>query len=401
MQNAIKPQKNWVIPAILIGCSGVSILSTDLYTPSLPHLPELLNSDPKTVQLTMSLNVLAYAVAQLFHGPLSDRVGHRKLLTIGMLGFLVASIGCALAISVEGLLAGRVIQGFFGSVPSVVVILVIRSLYSREGSIQLMSIYGMMVGLMPAVGPLIGGYVFIWMGWQMNFYLLAFLAALMCVLVWKFLPDTGYPDPNALKFKKVASGYGKLLVNAGYLRYLFIMSCGVGALFTYVTAGAFVIIERLQVPTEGFGLVHGTVVIAYMAGSLGVGRFAKRMDGDRLLSYGNKICIISAFALILPAYNGIENLYVLTGGLMLYAFGMGFLFATGPICAMDAAGDGQRSSASALMGACQMGAGALGGLLVGSLYDGSSLPMINVMAGFIFLGAFGYLGFGLYVKTKG
>ena len=159
--------------------------------------------------------------------------------------------------------------------------------------------------------------------------------------------------------------------------------------------------DRLNVAPERFGLATGVVVIAYMLGSMGVGRLAKFIDGSRILSAGGLICVLSAIALIVPVYAGIEDLYVLIGGLMLYAFGMGFLFATGPVCAMDAAGDGQRSSASALLGSCQMAAGALGGLFVGFFYDGSATPMVTVMGSFIAIGCVCYLTLGWIAKIKG
>ncbi|MTI08367.1 multidrug effflux MFS transporter [Curvivirga aplysinae] len=390
-----KSQARWLIPAVLIGSSGVSILSTDLYTPSLPHLPDLLDSDPKTVQLTMSLNILAYSIAQLVHGPLSDRIGHRKLLAGALISFCFVSIGCALAWSVEALIAGRVLQGFFGSVPSVVVILVIRSLYSREESIQLMSIYGVVIGLVPAVGPIIGGYIFVWLGWQANFYALAGMAVVMCFFVWKILPDTGYPDPNALKFRKIASGYGQLMVNLSFWRYAILMICVTGSLYTYLTAGTFVVIQRLGVATENFGYFHGIVVVAYMVGSLGVGRLAKRIDSHLLVSTGCVIALVSGGLLFIPVMIGVEDLYVLAAGMMLFGMGIGFVFATGPVFIMEAAGDGQRSSASALSGSMQMAGGAFGGLIVGMMYDGTALPMVTVMGGILSFGCIAYfiLGF--------
>ena len=162
---------------MLVACTGVSILSTDLYTPSLPHLPELLASDAPTVQLTLSLNLAAYAVAQLAHGPLADRFGRRRLLIVGMTGFVIASLLCAAVVDVTGLIAGRVLQGLFSSIPSVVVTLMIRELYERERTVQVMGFHGMAVGVVPTLGPLLGGYIFLWFGWRANFLALAVVAA--------------------------------------------------------------------------------------------------------------------------------------------------------------------------------------------------------------------------------
>ncbi|MDX1514650.1 MAG: MFS transporter, partial [Gammaproteobacteria bacterium] len=150
----------------LLACTSISILSTGLYTPSLPHLAGLLSTDPGTVQLTMSLNLLAFSIAQLAHGPLSDRFGRRRLLLIGLGCYAAASLVCALAGSIGGLLTGRVAQGAFASVASVVVAVIIREYYGGAKAVAVMGLYGVTLGFIPALGPIIGGYVFVWFGWR-------------------------------------------------------------------------------------------------------------------------------------------------------------------------------------------------------------------------------------------
>lgn len=380
----------WIVPAVLVACTSVSILSTDLYTPSLPHLPRLLGSDAETVQLTMSLNLAAYAAAQLMHGPLADRFGRRRLLLAGFLCFLVASLGCALAQSIGGLLAGRIAQGLFSSVPSVVVILVIRELYDRAQSVRIMGYYGMAVGLAPALGPLIGGYIHVYAGWRMNFFVLAALALLVMLLVARYLPETGTRDATALRPGRIVSGYWRLLRRPVYLRYLIPLSTVFGAFFAFVTAGPFVLIDRLGVATEDYGLYYGIMVLAFMAGSLAANRLARRWAPERLVQSAVVIALFAGLALLGPLLAGRESLIGIVFAMALLTFAIGLLLASGPICLLDAAGDAPQGPASALVGSLQLTAASLAGLLVGSFHDGTPLPLAVTIASFAAIAALGY-----------
>ena len=385
----------WIAPAVLVGCTSVSILSTDLYAPSLPHLPRLLNTDAETAQLTMSLNFAAYAAAQLLHGPLADRFGRRRMLILGLIGFLLTSLACAVTPNIEGLLAGRFAQGLCSSVPSVVVILMIRELYDEDRAVRLMGAYGMAVGLAPAIGPLIGGYIHVYFGWRANFFALAALAGLVTLLVLRFLPETGTRDLGALQPRRIATGYARLLARRAYLRYLIPLSTVFGAFFAFVTAGPFLFIDRLGVATEDYGLYYGALVLCFMAGSLAANRLAGRLSADRLVQAAIALALAGGLTLGLPVIAGREGLWPVMAGLMLLTFGIGLILAAGPICLLDAAGDTPRGPAAALVGSLQLTAASLAGLLVAAFHDGTALPLAATIAGFAALAALGYLVLGL------
>ncbi len=377
---------------MLVACTSVSILSTDLYTPSLPHLPRLLTSDAETVQLTVSLNLAAYAFAQLLHGPLADRFGRRRLLLVGMFGFLVASLICAAAQTIGGLLAGRIAQGLFASVSSVVVILIIRELFDKKGAVRIMGYYGMAVGVAPAIGPLLGGYVYVLMGWRMNFVLLAVLAAGVFLLVRWLLPETGARDHGAIQPRQIARGYLALLGRRAYLRYLVPLTMVFGAFFAFVTAGPFLLIDRMGVATQDYGLYYGLLVLAFMTGSLTVTRLAGRVSADRLVQGAIFLAFLGGVLLVVPLLASHESLVAILLGMTLLSFGIGLILASGPSCLLDGAGDGPSGSASALAGSLQMAAASLAGLLVGSFHDGSAWPLALTIAGFTSIGALGYVG---------
>lgn len=187
---SIDPEPQRTLPIFLVACTWVSVLSTDLYAPSLPHLPGLLDTTEQVSKMTMSFNLAAFALAQLVHGPLADRLGRRSMLVLGITGFSVASALCALAPSITLLIAGRTLQGLLSSVPSVVVLLVIHELYGKGRAVQILGLHGMAVGVAPIMGPLIGGIIFVHFGWRANFWLLAAFAAVVAILVYRHVPET-------------------------------------------------------------------------------------------------------------------------------------------------------------------------------------------------------------------
>jgi DHA1 family bicyclomycin/chloramphenicol resistance-like MFS transporter len=380
-----------LIPALLISASFVSILSTDLYTPSLPHLQGVFDTDAEQVQLTMSLNLLGFALAQLLYGPLSDRIGRRPVLLGGMLGFAVASLGCALAGSIEALILARVLQGMTACAEAVIGYAVIREIYDEAGAVRVLGAYGMGIAFAPAIGPIIGGYMHVLFGWRSNFFLLTGLILVVAFLIWRNLPETlKQPDLGAVNPRRVLTGYLALLRDSAFMAYVLVAGLVIAGLFAMVTAFPFLFIERMGVRTEHYGYYHAAIVLAYFLGSLLVNRVAGRLSSDGLLAIGLGFCAVGGSALLLLVAGALETPVRVTATQCLFAFGLGLVLATAPIRAFDVSRQGH-GYAAALIGAVEMGLGGLGAFLVGVLHDGTAWPIAFVIAGTALLAIGHYL----------
>lgn len=372
---AAMPAVPFYIPALLIAATIVSILSTDLYTPSLPHLQAVFATDAASVQRTMSLNLAGFALAQLFYGPLVERVGRRVVLLWGLVGFLLSSVACALAPTLEVLIVARTLQGITAGAEAVVGFAVIRDLYDEKGAVRIFAIYEMGMALAPAVGPVIGGQMHVWFGWRSNFWLLVVLIASVIVLVARFLPETlKQPDCGALRPARMLRGYAALLINVRYMTYVLILALTMGGLFAYITEAPFIYIERLGVPTEVYGYYYAAIVLAYFLGAFGLTHLATRFEPDRLVLAGLLLCVLGAAAVLLLFALQAETPLLLTLALSLYGLGLGPALATAAVRALSLARSGH-GLAAALLATFEMGGGGLGAYAVGLLHDGSGWPL--------------------------
>jgi DHA1 family bicyclomycin/chloramphenicol resistance-like MFS transporter len=390
-----KPPVPVVIPALLIMASGTAVLSTDLYTPSLPHLQEVFDTDAGRVQLTLTLNLIAYALAQLFYGPLSDRIGRRPVLLIGMVGFALSTALCAMAGSIDELILGRILQGLTACAEAVVGYAVIRELYDEAGAVRILAAYGMAIALAPAVGPIIGGHMHVWFGWRSNFVLLTGIIVVAVALIWRFLPETLVtPDRHALRPRRMLRGYWTLLRDGPFMTYTLIMSLVFGGLFAIIAEFPFLYIERLGLATEQYGYYYATIIVAFFFGSLVVNRAAGRLGSDQMLAAGLGLGLLGEIAFVLMLAVGWQDApfiaVAITASQCLFALGLGLIFATAPVRAFDVCRAGH-GYAAAMLGALPMAGSALGTFCVVLLHDGSAWPAAIILFTAMVLAAALYL----------
>jgi len=388
---AVPARVPFVIPLLLIAATAASILSTDLYAPSLPHLPDYFGTDESTVQLTMSLNLLAFAFGQLFFGPLSDRFGRRPVLLIGMAGFLFGSIGCAMAQSIQGLVLFRAFSGFMACSEAVIALAIIRDLYDERGGVKILSIYEMVIALAPAIGPTIGGYIYIWFGWRANFWIIGGLAAMVLLAIWIYLKESAVPDRDAMRLDRVTRGYIALLRHKLFLGHCLMLGGTLAGLFAFITAAPFIFIDRHDVPTEAYGIYYATVVLAYFFACLFANRAINRFSTRHILRAGIVLLVLGSLLLIAVVRFGWEGPATLTSAVSLFVFGMGLVWTTSPIEALSNA-PGGTGAASAMLGVMEMGGGALGAFAVGVFHDGTAWPLVWTTAAGSAMALAAYLG---------
>lgn len=366
--------------AVLTALVALGPISTDMYLPSLPALRRAFASDVAMVQLTLSVFIAGFGVAQLIYGPLSDRFGRRPVLLAGVALFLLASVACALAQSVPQLVLARLFQAVGACAGPVLGRAVVRDLYGRERAARALAYIGTAMGLVPAAAPILGGYLALWFGWRATFVFLAGYGVVVLALVWLVLRETNeWREPEALRPRRLLGNYRRLLGDGRYIGYVLTVAFSYATLFAFLSGGAFVLIDFLGVRPERFGLFFAVIVSGYMAGTLFAGRLTLRLGLDRMIAWASLAGSVICLAMAALAWSGVDSVAAVIAPMTLYMAAMGIILpnglagAVGPYPRMAGA-------ASAMLGFVQMAMASLAGVAVGLFDDGTQRAMITTMA---------------------
>ncbi len=364
---------NKTLVVLLILATSVSMMSTDIYVPSLPYLTDYFGTSAEYIKLTISLNAAAYCIGTLIHGPLSERFGRKPILIWSMASLALFSLFCALSQSIGQLIVARILQGLAAAAEGVIVLAIIRDVFNQRDQIRVLAIYEMVIALTPAIAPIIGGYVFVYIGWRANFIAITVIALIATWLIQANLEESTRKDLNALKIKEILRDYFGLLSNLNFMKYSLILGAGVGFFFAFATAGPFILIKQHGLPAEYFGYYQGIMVVAYIAGSVVTAWLAKKLAPHSLLHMALFIVLSSSLLLLFVVYANLETKFLLALCIALIAFGTAPLFAIAPPLALNSTWR-RTGYAAALLVSIEMGVGALAAFSVGVLHDGTSRP---------------------------
>ena len=379
-----------LITFLLIALVAFGPLSTDMYLPSLPSLVRVFETDVPTVQLTLSAFMVAFALSMLVYGPLSDRFGRRPVLIGGTAIYVLASVACALAPTIEVLIGARVLQAFGACAGPVIGRAVVRYAWGRDKAATVLAYIATAMALAPAIGPIIGGWLDVAFGWASTFWALAGFSGLALVMVVLLLGETNaHRNPDATSFGGLAKSYGALLRHRVYLGYVLTVSASYSVIFCFISGSSFVLIDVVGLTPDLYGLSFAGVVIGFMIGSFTSARISSRLGGAQMILMGGCLTALGGLVMAGFAWTSAPTVWTVVGPQAFAMIGVGFIMpnaqagAIGPFPTMAGA-------ASALMGFTQMGLAALVGLGIAVAFDGTARPMATgvAIAGVLALTAF-------------
>ncbi|MFL5999345.1 MAG: multidrug effflux MFS transporter [Streptomyces sp.] len=370
-----------LVTLLLGGLTATPPLAMDMYLPSLPQVTDALHAPAATVQLTLTACLLGMALGQLVVGPMSDRWGRRRPLLAGLVVYVVATVLCALAPTVEFLVGFRLAQGLAGAAGIVIARAVVRDLYDGVAMARFFSTLMLIGGVAPVVAPLIGGQILRVTDWRGVFVVLTVIGALLAALVWARLPETlPAAERHTGGVGEALHSMRRLLADLPFTGYLLTGGFAFAALFAYISASPFVIQEIYGASPQTFSLLFGVnsvglVVVGQINGKLLVGRVSL----DRVLGVGLLIVTAAATALLLMATGtfGEVGLAPVAAALFVLMSAMGVTLPNAQSLALlrtkHSAG-----SASALLGTSSFLIGAIASPLVGMAGEDTAVPMAVV-----------------------
>ncbi len=353
---------------------ALSPLAIDLYLPAMPIMADELSSDMAMMQNTLSIYLFGYALGLFYFGPQADKRPRRKLVIIGISGFLIATIVLPFVMNIEQFLAVRFVQAFISSAATVVVPGTIREYYGKHTAKGL-SYVSMIMMLAPMIAPSIGS-VLLWLdNWQLIFYVLAVYASAILILVYRYLPNS-----NQLKSATQISFLGryKTVLSHKSARLDIISSMMISlAFFSYITAVPFVYLSVFGVSEFMFSALFGATVLALMTAHLINSKLVVRKGSRTMLLSGVFVAVVSSSVLFLVNYNELSITYTVLAILPL--MGSISMIAVNADALILQEFAEQSGTATAVIGVLRFGIGALAGPILAIFYNGTALPFVLLM----------------------
>lgn len=366
---------------MLVAISTINPLALNIFMPSMPGMVRVFDTDYSTVQLTLTLFLAGIATAQLFIGPLSDRFGRRPIVIYGTALFLVASVVCIYAPTIEVLIVGRILQAFGGCTGMVMGRAIIRDMHGLDKAASMMGYVTMAMVIAPMMAPSVGGYLDGHYGWQSSFVLVLVYGAIVWVFGCFLIGETHKGPYRAENPIRMFMNYGILLSKFKFLKPALQISFSTGAFFAFLGGAPYITIDLMGGTPVEYGLYFMIASVCYMIGNFVTGRMSEKWGADRLVAIG----LFCGFCggLWLVGNFVFENLTITTlfCGMGIYALGNGMCLPSGTAGAISA--DPTRVGAAAgLSGSMQLGAGAATSYLAGWFLTDSTtaLPLVIIMA---------------------
>lgn len=374
-------QKYFLLILLLGSLTALGPFSIDMYLPGFPAIAKDLNTTVLKVSLSLSSFFIGISAGQLLYGPLLDRFGRKKPLYIGLSAYILASAGCVFASSLDALIVLRFMQAIGSCAAAVASIAMVRDLFPVHENAKVFALLMLVVGVSPMVAPTIGGYVTVALGWHAVFIILMVLGLLNLIASWLWLPDSYQPDTSlSLKPVPIIKNFLSVVKEPQFYTYAFTGALAFSGLFAYISGSPLIFIDIFKVSEEGYGWIFALLSIG-LIGSSQVNTLMLRRYKSEQLIFAALICQLFIVSLFL--IGSINHWFGLIETVVLLFIFLCCLGFTNPNTSALSLAPFSRNagSASALMGAVQMGLGALASFGVSMFEVKSAVPMVSIMTG--------------------
>ena len=367
--------------AIILGLlSAVGPFAIDMYIPALPTISADLHASTAATQMTLMVFFLAFGICQIVYGPVSDMVGRKPPLYVGLALFLVGSVGCCLASDIGWLIAFRFLQGTGASAVMVIPRAIIRDLHTGIEATKLMSLVMLVFSVSPILAPLAGSALIVPFGWRAVFVAVTCAALVALVLLRLWLPETRpLEDRVAVSVRGVLRGFAGLLGDGHFLALTFVGGLGMSSFFAFLASSSFVYIGHFGLTPTQYSFCFALNAIGFIGSSQFAAQLGERFGMAKVVLVA--VCFYASFAVLLLAITvaGVDSLAVLIVGLFIVFAALGLVIPSTMVLALEPHGP-LAGLAAALGGTLQMVAGGVMIAVASVFFDGTAFPMVAIIA---------------------
>lgn len=376
----MKPQITPKLPFLLGLLIAVGPVATDMYLPAFPALARDLHNEAAP-QYSLAAYFVGLAIGQMTQGAVSDRLGRRVPLIAGLVIFILASAGCVASWNTASLCVFRFLTALGASAGVVIPRAIVRDMADGPAAAKLMSKLMLAMGLAPICAPMLGALCMMFAGWRFIFGICTLYGILAFYVAWKYVPDTlPLERRSRLGVGAVALRYVEIFREPSFLTHAIITAAVAACLFAYLSGSPQVFQGLFHWSSTQYALLFGVNSLAYIAYSQINPLLVNRFGIAPVISVMVVWQVVCGALLVLLACLELTGGLPLAGALLLCEAAFGLLL---PCCMVGALSRHQAhaGSAAALLGTLQYLGGAVAGLGVGVLADGTARPMTLVMLG--------------------
>ncbi|MEO6150713.1 MAG: multidrug effflux MFS transporter [Mucilaginibacter sp.] len=372
-------QRHFFLILILGSLTALAPFSIDMYLPGFPAIAKYLHTDVPGVALSISSFFIGLAAGQLLYGPLLDKFGRKKPLYIGLGIYILASFGCAMATSLQGLIILRIIQALGSCAAAVASMAMVRDLFPVNENAKVFALLMLVVGASPMIAPTIGGYVTAGPGWQWVFIILAGMGVAILVSVIFFLPDSYIPDKTlSLKPGPIISSFLEIFKTPQFYTYTFTGAFAFSGLFAYVAGSPLVFMEVYGVSDKMYGWIFGGLSVGFIGSSQLNSLLLKKYTSEQIVKVSLSAQAIVGILFLVFSAAGWLGISGTIGMIFLFLCTIGI---TNPNTAALTLAPFSKNAgtASSLLGALQLGIGSLISTSVSLFNTQSVTPLAAVL----------------------
>ena len=364
-----------VIVLLLSLLLGLQPITTDLYLPALPVITTGFAAPMAQAQLTLTALLLAFGVSQLVWGPLSDRFGRKPILLIGLIAYVLASVGSTLAPSMVTLIVWRTVQGVAMGAAVMCARAIVRDLYAPMQGARVMSKALSGLGVIAFVSAPLGGWLTDALSWRFALLTLAIFGAISLGLIaWRFEETLQRKNPQALQAATLLVTWKSILRNPTFIAFSALSAASYGGLFTFLASSSFVFMNVLGLSKTQYGALMALNSLAYIGGTFLCRYWLPRFGVRRALKWAGLLSLAGGTLMALPSLMGVQSVWAIMPAQLLFIIGHGIHQPCGQSGAVGpfphAAG-----AASAVNGFLMMLAAFAMGSWLGGHMDGTVLPL--------------------------
>ena len=257
----------WIL-LILGGLCVITPFAVDMYLPAFSTIALEFHTSASQISISLSTYFVGFAIGQMLYGPLLDRYGRKRPLYVGLVAYILCSVGCSLATDIRSLAALRFLEALGGCVAQVGAIAMVRDFFPVKESAKVFSLLFLMIGTSPLLAPTIGSAIVADLGWRWIFGVLASIAFIVLILVFTMLPEGHQPDHSvSLWPRHILADFWNIFRNPQFLTYALAGAFSFAGLLGFVAGSPIIFMDGFHVSTRVFGIIFAVLVLGFIGGN--------------------------------------------------------------------------------------------------------------------------------------